>query len=174
MADKLKLQENSKRENVMKTRTIFVVSLVVWTMGMIPSPQIYADERGYGAGGDLTAGFFYKAHFFLEEGDTLGLTEEQENAMRQLKIDTKKQVIHQSAEIDVLEVDIMAKLHESKIDVAAVQKLIDQKYEIKKALAKTVVEAFAKLKSTVSEKQWQDMKKLKKERMELRREACAT
>ncbi len=152
----------------MKKNQILLIALFVWAagVGMAFSPGAFAYERGHGRGGDMTLGFFMKSHFFLEEQKTLGLSDEQANAIRQLKVDVKKEVIRKSAEIDVLELDIKSKLYESTIDVAAIQKLIDEKYEIKKALAKTVVEAYAKLKSTVNEKQWQDMKNLKKERMQ--------
>ncbi len=154
----------------MKKRKILMIALFVWTAGagLAFSPSVYAFEKGYGhrGGKDLTLGFFMKSHFLLEEQQTLGISDEQANAIRQLKVDVKKEVIRKSAEIDILELEIKEKLYESKIDVAAIQKLIDQKYEIKKALAKTVVEAYAKLKSTLNEKQWQDMKNLKKERMQ--------
>lgn len=105
---------------------------------------------------------FYKAHFLLKNQDELGLSEEQVDALRNLKHETKKSVIMQNAEIEVIKVDAKHLLYQFPVDVEAINKLIDQKYEIKKAKAKGLVAAFAKLKEIVGEDGWAEMKELKK------------
>ena len=57
-------------------------------------------------------------------------------------------------------IDIMAKLKEHPIDLEAVNKLIDQKYEMKKAQIKSLVASYAKLKSILTEDQIKILKTL--------------
>lgn len=113
-------------------------------------------------GGDKQDGldgkFLYKAHFILENVEELGLSDKQKEEIKNLKMDTKKNLIRQDAEIDVLALDIKQKMYESTIDTKAVNELIDQKYELKKAKAKASVEAIAKLKQILSDEQHKKMK----------------
>lgn len=102
----------------------------------------------------------YKLHFIFMNEAELGLSAEQVKSLRQLKMDTKKLIIQKNAEVEVLVVDIHGMLYEPKIDEAAVGKLIDQKYEIKKDKAKALVSAYAKLKTTLSEDQMKKLKEL--------------
>ena len=67
--------------------------------------------------------------------------------------------------VQVLDLDIQAQLKNDKPDAEALQKLIDQKFEVKKANTKVLVDAYLKLKSTVTQKQWEALQSLKKERM---------
>ena len=74
-------------------------------------------------------------------------------------------LIKQEADIQILSLDIMAKLHEYPVDVEAVNKTIDQKYDLKKAKAKNLVEAFAKLKGTLTSEQYDKLKSIWKSNM---------
>jgi Spy/CpxP family protein refolding chaperone len=107
--------------------------------------------------------FLMDAHKLLKEKASLTLTADQVKAIQDLKRDAEKNSIKQSAEIQVLELDIKAKLHEDKVDLAAVQGLIDQKYEIQKSLEKSAVEASVKLQSLLTDKQSEQYKKMQKE-----------
>lgn len=107
--------------------------------------------------------FFKKAHKFLDKQEALGLSEDQVQSIHNLKMEVKKNLIRRQAEIDVLDLEIESKLRDNPIDVASIQKLVDQKYEAKKAFSKSVVEAYAKLKSTLTEEQRQTFKNLKKD-----------
>lgn len=102
--------------------------------------------------------FFHKAHLIVMNHDELGLTKEVVKEIKKLKVATKKSLIKQKAEIDLIAVDIKSSLYEDKIDVAATTVLVDKKYELKKAKAKSIVQAFADLKGKLSDEQ---MKKLK-------------
>ena len=75
-------------------------------------------------------------------------------------------LIRQNAEIQVTDLDLMAKLHDYPVDVEAVNKLVEQKYGLQKVEAENLVEAIAKLKSTLTKDQydklhtlWEDSEK---------------
>ncbi len=109
---------------------------------------------------DFKSKFFFKAHMLLESGKELGLSEDQLKAIRDLKIDVKKSLIRQEAEIDVLKLEIMNQMYQEKVDAAAVNKLIDEKYELKKAKTKGIVDALLKLKGMLSAEQLAKAKEL--------------
>ena len=102
----------------------------------------------------------YKAHFMMVYQEELGLSEEQVIMIRNLKHDVKKEVIKQNAEIDVLAVDIKSLLYEDTVDLVVVNQLIDQKYDLKKAKAKYLVDSYVKLKNILSEDQIKILKSL--------------
>lgn len=109
--------------------------------------------------------FFHKAHFVLIFADEIGLSEEQIDAIKALKHETKKKLIQYEADIEVLALDIKAKLYEKPpLDVEGTHALVDQKYEIKKAKVKHLVSSFAELKSIVTEEQWIKLRNVWKEK----------
>jgi hypothetical protein len=109
---------------------------------------------------DLEKMLFYKAHFILGNQEELGLSEDQVKTIKSLKLETKKSLLRQNVEIEVLALDIKAKLWEHPIDREGINKLIDQKYELKKAKAKSLIDAFAKLKATLTEEQMKKGKEI--------------
>lgn len=111
-------------------------------------------------GGELEGMFFMKAHVILKNSEELGLTEEKVAAIKQLVLETKKSLIKQNAEIEVAGLDFMAKLHENPIDTAVVDKLVDQKYELKKAKTKSLVQALATLKGSLEKEQYDKLRQL--------------
>ncbi|MBI4970276.1 MAG: hypothetical protein HZC17_00335 [Candidatus Omnitrophica bacterium] len=115
---------------------------------------------GGGQEGNLEKIFFMKSHFILENSTALGLADDKVEAVKTLMLDTKKSLIKQSADIEVTCIDIKSKLHEYPVDVNAVNKLIDQKYEFAKAKTKTLVEAIAKVKSTLTKEQYDKLREI--------------
>lgn len=103
---------------------------------------------------------FKKIHASFIHQDTLQLSEEKIQQVHDLKFSTKKQLITEQAKIDVIKLDIKSKLYDKTINVEAVNSLIDQKYELKKAKAKLLVAAFATLKNILGEEKWKEMKRL--------------
>lgn len=140
-----------------------------WGMG---KKHEFAGKRGGFAGREygLEKVFFHKAFFLLKVQDKLGLTETQVQAIRSLKLETAKSMIHQKADLKALALDIRAQLHSDKVDAASISTLIDQKYEIKKAMEKTAVEAYVKLQGILTATQQAEVKKLRKEWKEKRSE----
>lgn len=105
--------------------------------------------------------FFHKAHFLCENKTELGLSEKQYKDIKALKIATKKELIMTNAEIEVIALDIKALMWEEPMDVKAIDKLIDKKYELKKEKAKTLVRAFAGIQETLSDKQKEKCEEMK-------------
>ncbi len=128
---------------------------------LLSAPVLAKDCPQCGKGkseGSLEEKFMDKAHMILGNSTALGLSEAQEKVIRELKLNTKKSLIRQDAEIDLVGADIKSKLYEDKIDLTAVNQLVDKKYELKKVRAKVIVEALSTLKAQLSANQ---MKKLK-------------
>jgi hypothetical protein len=108
---------------------------------------------------------FHKAHFILMNQQEIGLSEDQVKTIKSLKLETKKSLLRQDVEIEVLALDIKAKLWEHPLDQEGINKLIDQKYELKKAKAKSLVDAYAKLRAVLTEEQMKKGKEIWMQKM---------
>jgi hypothetical protein len=113
---------------------------------------------------------FKKIHVIMKNKDELKLSENQITEIKKLKVDAKKNLIRKKAEIDVISVDIKSKLWDETIDVSGINKLVDQKYDLKKEKTKSLIGAYAELKKILSKEQKEMLKKLMrhKERMKMR------
>ena len=143
-------------------KNVCLAGLLVLVLGLVFSAgSLYADGKGHGKGHGkegLDEKFMKKAHMIMMYQDELGLSDETVDGIKALKIETKKNLITKKAQIEVLAIDIKAGLYAEKIDVEAIDKLIDQKYELKKEKAKMLVAAYAKLKGMLTEEQMDTMK----------------
>lgn len=153
----------------MKSKTLIagLTAVVVVTGLSLSSVDAYEGRGSFrkpGAGCDSDGGFaqkfMKKAHFVMEHADELGLDKAKVEAVRNLKMETKKSKIRQDAEIEIVDVEIKTKMYADPIDVEAVNLLIDQQYELKKSQAKSMVEALAKLKGMLTPEQIENMRKL--------------
>jgi len=128
----------------------------------VPLADAYANHGrpGFGKRGGMDQMLFGKAYFILKNSAELGLSDEKAQAIQALKLETEKALIKQNAEIKVVCLDIAAQLHADSTDVKAVNALIDQKYELKKAKAKGLVEADAKLKGLLTKEQSEKLRAL--------------
>jgi len=106
---------------------------------------------------DLDEMFFHKAHLILENATELGLSDDQLQKIKRLKMSTKKSLIKSDAEVELLVLDIEEALENDEIDVGNINTLIDKKYNLKSQEAKTLLGAYADLKKVLSQDQ---MKKL--------------
>jgi len=118
----------------------------------------YSGKSSYHGG--LEDKFFIKAHKMIAYKEELGLSDEQVETIRGLKLSVKKELILKNADAGVLAVDVHAGLREHHIDVEAMNKLIDQKYAVKKAKSQSLVKAYAELKGVLSEEQMDKLKEL--------------
>ncbi len=138
-------------------RKVPIIAIVLLLSVAVPVTFAYQGSKckwsGHSGGNKLEHVVMLKAKMMLKNRDVLGLSEEQVEQISTLKRETKKNMIHRNADIDVLGVDIHALLREDAIDTAAVSGLMDQKYGMKAAKAKVLVAALAELKNTLSEKQ---------------------
>ena len=122
----------------MKTKTIILATIL--SVGLICSAT-YDSYAGHCSGGGkkrLSDKLFMKASLILSHSESLGLTEDQVQQIKKLKLDTKKDLIMKKAEIDTVKVDIKSALWEPSIDLDAVNPLVEKKYEIKKAKSKAI------------------------------------
>jgi hypothetical protein len=121
------------------------------------------EARGFGFGhhgSDLEALFFHKAIFFLKCADQIGLTDDQMEKIKTLKLEVKKGLIRQNAELEILEMDVETALRGRPVDVKAVNLILDKKFEIKKAKARSLVQAIADLKAILTDEQYGKAKAL--------------
>ena len=110
--------------------------------------------------------FEYKASLFLGKKEELGLSDEQVEAIKELKLKVSKDLIMKEAEIEVIGLDIKTAVHKDSVDLEAINGLIDKKYEIKKAKAKLLVKSYAELKGILTKAQKDKLKNLWKEKKE--------
>ncbi len=101
----------------------------------------------------LGSKFFHMAHSIFENQAELGFSEENLHKVKDLKINTKKSLIRSTAEIEIIAVDIMAKMWEDSPDMTEINKLIDKKFTLKKEAMKELVSAFLTLKKMLSKEQ---------------------
>ena len=102
-----------------------------------------------------------KAHWMLENKTTLGLTDEQVNTIKALKMEMKKKQIRESAEMQIAMMDMKTKLKENPVDVEGLNKMIDQGMAAMTQSAKENVQAYSKLKAMISDDQWKKLKESK-------------
>jgi hypothetical protein len=114
------------------------------------------------------------AHSIFENQAELGFSEENLHKVKDLMINTKKSLIRSTAEIDILAVDIMAKMWEDSPDMAEINKLIDKKFTLKKEAMKELVSAFLSLKKMLSKEQLGKLHKICKAnpRVEEKEQSC--
>lgn len=140
-----------------------IAGLSVLLVAFSVSSAAFAGGRGGHCGksfdGDgLKEMFFFKAHKVLQLEKELGLSSEQAATIKSLKVETTKGLIRSGADLEIIKIDLYSQLKKDAADTAAVEKLIDQKYEIKKAKEKLVAGSYAKLKAALTDKQWETFK----------------
>ncbi len=146
----------------MKKRIVIVSLLVIGLALSVASIGAYADGHGKDEI-SLEDKFYCKAMVMLKNEEELGLSEKQVETIKKLKIDTKKDLIRKNAEIDVLALDIKMEMYKDSMDTAAVNKLVDKKYDIKKEKTKAIIAACAELKDTLTKDQKSKLKDIIKQ-----------
>lgn len=140
-----------------------VLSFLLLQTGL--SSQAFANHGGGACGQcqmkqcELTEKFFAKAHGLWMNQETFELTREQVVAIKSLKMETKKQMIRDNADMEVLAIDIKAGLWGDAVDVNNVNSLVEQTFEIKKRMVKNLVAAEAKLRDLLKPEQWAALSK---------------
>lgn len=104
--------------------------------------------------------FFHKSHMMLRHEEALGLSEEQTERIQVIMAETRKRLIRDEAEIDVLHVDLMRELRKPTIDVQMARSVLDKQYEVKKGKAVALVQSLADLKATLTPEQYATLKEL--------------
>ena len=149
----------------MNSNQIMAVALVL-VFGLIQSISFACDGKGCckrdGKDMPLEKKFFKKVRMIFHHQDELGISDDQLAKIKELKVALKKDLIQKEADIDLVKVDIRSALYEDEVNLEAVNKLIDQKYETKKSKSKQVVSIIAQLKEILTKDQMDKLKNLKK------------
>lgn len=114
-------------------------------------------------GGDdesLKDKFMKKVHFILDNQAELQLTDDQIKSIKSIKYETKKAIIRQDADEELVELDIKQQLSEDTINIEAINQLIDQKHEISKMLDKKLVSSYADVKKILTPEQIAKLKEI--------------
>ncbi|MCK5706841.1 MAG: Spy/CpxP family protein refolding chaperone [Candidatus Aureabacteria bacterium] len=162
----------------MKKKGVLTVLVALIVAFSFIVPVVVADGYGKGDGyrkgkgdghqgnrGDLQQKLMRKAHFLMRNKEELGLTDEQVDKIKALMIETRKSLIKTKADIDIIDVDIKAAMFSDDIDKEVVGKLIDQKYDLKKVQAKTVINALVDTKGVLNDEQKEKAKELFKDKV---------
>ncbi len=105
-----------------------------------------------------------KSHFLLDNQEELGLSEEQVDKIKAIKMGAKKTAILQAANMQIFEIDLKTKLGESKVDVEGIDAMIDQGMTAMSKSAKDSVQSYADLKSILTEEQMVKAKEIWKKK----------
>jgi len=122
---------------------------------------------------ELEKKFFQKAGFIYQYSEELQITETQLDKIEELKSRLKKNAIMKDAEIKVLGLDIMDELKKEEVDMNAVDKLIDKKYELKKQKTKDVLGAYFELRQILTKEQIEKAKDIQKKYWSEKKEMMA-
>jgi Spy/CpxP family protein refolding chaperone len=154
----------------MRKHLIVAITLVL-ALGLMQSVAFAEKRGGYDQGRhhrkSIKEKLFKTVRMIYHNQDELNVNDNQLNQIRELKIALKKDSIRKKAEIEIIAVDIRSLLYEDEMDVYAVSRLIDQKYEIKKANMKKVVKSFAELKHILTKEQKEKLKEVISEKREM-------
>jgi hypothetical protein len=154
----LKTPETGGR--TMKKKTSGILFLLACCLVMFAIPMAYAAEHQKcgKCGKGLDSKILKKLHLAIEYQDELQASDSQIRKIRELKIRLKKDLIQRKAEIELIGVDIKSKLWANDIDRKEINQLIDRKYELKKAKAKSLVDALIELKDILKDDQEEKLK----------------
>ena len=145
----------------MSKKVLVFSSLVVLLLSVVLTGTALADggdKRGGYQKDGLDRKIYHKAGFMLMNEKELGLSEEQAARIKEIKYDTKREMAKRDAEIELVKIDIKEKMYQDKIDVKAIQPLIDSKYELKKARAQYLLQQYAAIKGVLTEGQMEELK----------------
>ena len=148
----------------MKAKYVGVTLLVIFLVFGSVASGVYAFDHGKKGKShfSLEDKFSKKAKLIFSNQDELGLSDAQVKKVKELKLETKKNLIKTKAEIDIIALDIKAEMWTDSIDMDSVNKLIDKKYDLKKGKTKSLVAAYAALKDILTKEQKEKMKELYK------------
>ena len=107
-------------------------------------------DRDSESGCPIIGAFMKKAHFFLENAEEIGLSEEQVATIKDLKKQVKKLEIQQLAGMQISMMDMEEKLHANPVDIEGLNAMIDKGMVEMAAGAKETVAAYAKLKGVLT------------------------
>jgi len=100
----------------------------------------------------------------LDRVEQMEFSKEQVGKINKIKLDLDKELVKRKAEIDVIKLEIQSMIWQQKMDVKAINSLLDQKYKIKNALARFIVSSMKKFNDVLTEEQFLMLKNKKPSR----------
>ena len=144
----------------MSKRMWFAAALVVSLALLTVDAGAGGHNRGAGKGPGMQEKMMKAFKNIYLHQQELGVSDEQLAKVMAVKTDLKKYIIQKEADIGIVKVDIMSQLYADKLDLERIDPLIDQKYEYKKAKAKKLVEAMAKVKEILTPEQVKQLQRM--------------
>ena len=149
----------------MKRRLIFLGVSIAFVSLMF-APAVMAKQKCQYKKHDkhsmpkLSDKVMHKAHFILKNAKEIGLSEEQIKTVKKLKMEAKKIKIRKKADANIIYIDVLSELHNEPVNVEKASQLIDQKYEVKKVLAREMIAKYAEIKSVLTPEQYSKLKEI--------------
>ena len=112
----------------------------------------------------ITAKLMQKAEFYLDNAEAIGLSDAQVQQIKGIKREAQKDYVRQKAEMQVLFLDVDAKLAETPVDVTTLNVMADSASAGMAKAMKGVVEQFAALKTVLTEEQVKQAKAVWKQK----------
>jgi hypothetical protein len=94
-----------------------------------------------------------KASFFLDNKETIGLSEDQVAQIQSIKMDAEKSQIRHVAEMQIMMLDMEARMHQEPLDVEGFNSYMDKGAGMMAEGGKQSFAAYAKLKSILTSEQ---------------------
>ena len=149
----------------MKIKHLCIALLISAVIFSSVTTEAYAFDKSKKGGHHLSLEkkFFKKTMLVLSNEEELGLSDKQAKQIKELKVNTKKEIIKINSQIDLVALDIKVQMWEDAIDLEATNKLIGRKYSLKKKKAIAALEAYVALKALLTNEQTEKLKAIRKE-----------
>ena len=151
-----------------KTLGIGIIVVFGVCMLVVPAHACSGKGREKSSHFSLEEKVLKKAHFLMKNQEEIGLSDEQVESIKVVKMATKKALIKQGAEIELISLDMKSELYKDVVNEKALKKIVDKKYDLKKAKMNMLVDAYIKIKGELNDAQRQMMKEIwKKKKAEM-------
>jgi len=145
-------------------KTLSVCMVIMFIVGIsFTAFSANCGFMGKGKQDDLEKKFMCKVIMLMSNEEEMDLTEDQVKNIKDLDFKTQKELIMTNAEIEVLGLEMNVLMKSDTLDTAAINNIIDKKYDLKKQKAKSLVAALAGIKSILTEEQKTKLREMYKE-----------
>lgn len=94
-----------------------------------------------------------KSRFLLANADEIGLSDDQTAKIKEIQTEAKKNSIRMAADMQIMEMDMEAKMSQEKLDVDGLNAMIDQGMPAMATQAKGAVQQYAALRGVLDDQQ---------------------
>ena len=130
-----------------------VKKIIMLFIGVFLLINANLDAYAFWKNNNSSSKFINKFEIILEASEQLKLSDAQIDKIEDEKISAQKALIMANANIESIALDIKVQLNKDKINMKTINKLIEEKYELKKNKNKRQVGAYARIKDILSKEQ---------------------